>query len=113
VSLPIAGLLLLVTLRVATPYAAVAALTAAFFMVEINEGAFGAAIMNVARTDVAAAWGVLNTGGNAGGIIAQPLVGFLTNGGVWGGAFITGSVFALVAAGLWLWIDPARRAEVD
>ena len=57
--------------------------------------------------------GVLNTGGNAGGIIAQPLVGFLTNGGVWGGAFITGTVFALVAAGLWLWIDPARRAEVD
>ncbi len=113
VTLPIAGLLLLVTLQVATPYAAVAALTAAFFMVEINEGAFGAAIMNVARSDVAVAWGVLNTGGNAGGIIAQPLVGFLTNGGVWGGSFITGTVFALVAAGLWLWIDPARRAEVD
>jgi ABC-type dipeptide/oligopeptide/nickel transport system permease component len=34
-------------------------------------------------------------------------------GGVWGGAFITGTVFALVAAGLWLWIDPARRAEID
>ncbi len=113
VTLPIAGLLLLVTLRVATPYAAVVALTAAFFMVEINEGAFGAAIMNVARSDVAAAWGVLNTGGNAGGIIAQPLVGFLTNGGVWGGAFVTGTVLALVAAGLWLWIDPARRAAVD
>jgi sugar phosphate permease len=113
VTLPIAGLLLLVTLRVATPYGAVAALTVAFFMVEITEGAFGAAIMNVARADVAAAWGVMNTGGNAGGIIAQPLVGFLTNGGVWGGAFITGTVFALVAAGLWLWIDPARRAEID
>jgi MFS transporter, ACS family, glucarate transporter len=113
VTLPIAGLLLLVTLRVATPYAAVAALTVAFFMIEITEGAFGAAIMNVARADVAAAWGVMNTGGNAGGIIAQPLVGFLTNGGAWGGAFITGTVFALVAAGLWLWIDPGRRAEID
>ncbi len=113
VTLPIAGLLLLVTLRAATPHAAVVALTAAFFMVEINEGAFGAAIMNVARSDVAAAWGVLNTGGNAGGIIAQPLVGFLTNGGVWGGAFITGTVFALVAAGLWFLIDPERRAKVD
>jgi len=113
VTLPIAGLLLLLTLRVATPYSAVVALTAAFFMVEINEGEFGAAIMNVARSDVAAAWGVLNTGGNAGGIIAQPLVGFLTDGGAWGGAFITGTVFALVAAGLWLWVDPSRRAEVD
>jgi ACS family glucarate transporter-like MFS transporter len=113
VTLPIAGLLLLVTLRVATPYSAVAALTAAFFMVEINEGAFGAAIMSVARSNVAAAWGVLNTGGNAGGVIAQPLVGFLTNSGVWSGAFITGTVFSLMAAGLWLWIDPTRRATVD
>jgi MFS transporter, ACS family, glucarate transporter len=113
VTLPIAAFLLLVTLRAATPSAAVVALTVAFFMVEINEGAFGAAIMHVARSDVAAAWGILNTGGNAGGIIAQPLVGFLTNGGVWSGAFTTGTVFALAAAGLWFLIDPERRAKVD
>ena len=112
-TLPVAGLLLLVTIHVAMPSAAVLALTAAFFMVEINEGVYGAAIMRVARSDVAAAWGVLNTGGNAGGIITQPLVGFLTNGGVWGGAFITGTVFALVAAGLWLVIDPGHRAQLD
>ena len=62
---------------------------------------------------VAAAWGVFDTGGNAGGIITQPVVGFLTNGGVWRGAFITGTVFALVAAGLGLVIDPERRAELD
>jgi len=66
-ALPVAGILLLVTLRVATPYAAVATLAAAFFMVEITEGAYGAAVMQVARTDVAAAFGVLNTGGNVGG----------------------------------------------
>ena len=65
------------------------------------------------RADVAAAWGVANTGGNAGGIITQPLVGFLTNGGAWGGAFITGTVFASTAAALWLLIDPERPAEVD
>lgn len=113
VTLPAAGVLLLVTVRVATPYAAVAALFAAFFMVEINEGAYWAAMMRVARSDVAAASGVLNTGGNVGGIIAQPLVGFLTNSGAWGGAFMTGLVFALVAAGLWLLIDPERRVKVD
>src|SRR5450631_4158004 len=112
-TLPVAGVLLLVTLRVATPYAAVAALTVAFFMVEINEGAYGATMMHVARSDVAAATGVENMGGNMGGIITQPLVGFLTNGGMWDGAFITGTVFALVAALLWLLIDPERRAEID
>jgi ACS family glucarate transporter-like MFS transporter len=112
-ALPLAGLMLLVTLWVATPYVAVAALTVTFFMVEITEGAFGAAIMRVARADIATAWGIENTGGNVGGMITQPLVGFLTNGGIWGGAFVTGTVFALVGAGLWFFIDSERRAEVD
>jgi MFS transporter, ACS family, glucarate transporter len=112
-ALPVAGLMLLVTLWVATPYLAVAALTAVFFLIEITEGVFGAAIMRVARADIATAWGIANTGGNVGGMITQPLVGFLTNSGAWGGAFITGTVFASVAGGLWIFIDPERRAEVD
>jgi MFS transporter, ACS family, glucarate transporter len=109
-TLPIAGLLLLVTIHVATPYAAVLALTVAFFAVELTEGAYWAATMQVARADTAAATGVLNTGGNGGGIIAQPIVGLLSGLGAWNGAFITGTVFALVAAGLWLLIDASRPA---
>jgi sugar phosphate permease len=112
-ALPAAGLLLLMTLWVTTPYAAVATLAVAFFMIELTEGVFGAAVMHVARTDVAAAFGVLNTGGNVGGIIAQPIMGFLTNSGAWGSAFISGTVFAFVAAALWLMIDPERRAELE
>ncbi len=49
---PVAGLLLVVTIRAATPYAA-----------------------------VAAAIGIPYTGGYVAGIIAQPLVGILTNSG--------------------------------
>jgi MFS transporter, ACS family, glucarate transporter len=113
VALPGAGILLLVTLHVATSYAAVASLTAAFCMVELTEGAYGAAVMQVARRDVAAAFGVLNTGGNVGGIIAQPIMGFLTSTGSWSSAFISGTVFAWVAAALWFVIDSERRAEVE
>ena len=40
-------------------------------------------------------------------------MGFLTNSGVWGGAFISGTGFALVAAALWFTIDSGRRAELD
>ena len=69
--------------------------------------------MRVARSDIAAASGILNTGGNAGGIITHPIVGFLTSGGAWGGAFVTGTVLAVIAACLWLAIDPERRADVD
>lgn len=112
-ALPIAGFMLLVAVRVSIPSAAVLALAVAFFMVELTEGAYWASIMRVARADVAAASGILNTGGNVGGIITHPVVGFLTSGGAWGGAFVTGTVFALLAACLWLVIDPERRAEVD
>ena len=112
VTLPIAAALLLVTIQVTTPYAAVAALTVAFDAVEINEGAYWAATMRVARADTSAATGVLNTGGNSGGIITQPIVGALSGAGSWKGAFVTGAVLALVAAALWLWIDSDRQQRV-
>ena len=112
VSLPVAGALLLVTINVQTPYAAVGALAVAFWAVELNEGAYWAASMQVARADTAAATGVLNTGGNAGGIITQPVVGALTAIGAWNSAFITGTVFALVAAGTWLLIDADRQVKI-
>jgi MFS transporter, ACS family, glucarate transporter len=110
VTLPLAGALLLVTISVTTPYAAVIALGFAFGAVEVDEGAYWAATMRVARQDTGAATGVLNTGGNLGGIITQPIVGALSGVGSWNAAFVTGTVFALVAAGAWLLVDPDRRA---
>jgi ACS family glucarate transporter-like MFS transporter len=112
VSLPIAGALLLVTIHVETPYVAVAALSVAFWAVELNEGAYWAAAMRVARADTAAATGVLNTGGNAGGIIAQPVVGALSAVGAWNGAFVTGTVFALIAAITWLFVDADQQVKI-
>jgi ACS family glucarate transporter-like MFS transporter len=109
VTLPIAGALLLTAIHVATPYAAVAALAIAFCAIEINEGAYWAAAMRVARTDTAAATGVLNTGGNVGGIVTQPLVGALSAIGAWDSAFVTGAVCALVAAACWLLINSERQ----
>jgi hypothetical protein len=41
-------------------------------------------------------------------IITQPRVGFLANCGAWGGAFITGTVFALMVL-----VNPEHRTEVD
>jgi ACS family glucarate transporter-like MFS transporter len=109
VTLPIVAGLLLVTIQVTNPYAAVITLTAAFAAVEINEGAYWAATMRVAHADTGAATGVLNTGGNAGGIICQPIVAWLSGQGSWNAAFVTGTVFALVAAGLWLLVKADQR----
>ena len=57
-----------------------------------------------------AATGVLNTGGNVGGIVGTFLVGYLASRYGWGAAFATGIGFALASAALWLVIDVERRA---
>jgi ACS family glucarate transporter-like MFS transporter len=108
-SLPLAGMLLLVAIGVATPYAAVFALMATFFMIELNEGPYWATVMRVARADTGAATGVLNTGGNLAGIVSAPIVGALSGSGQWNLTFILGAAFAFVAAACWLLVDPERR----
>jgi ACS family glucarate transporter-like MFS transporter len=111
ISLPIVAVLLLVTISVATPWSAVLALAGAFAGVELNEGAYWAATMRVARADTGAAAGVLNTGGNAGGVLCQPVVALLSSAGCWGAAFATGAVLAVIAAVLWLLVDTDRVPE--
>jgi MFS transporter, ACS family, glucarate transporter len=108
-SLPAAGALLLLAVNVSNPYLAVVALALCYFAVELNEGPYWAAIMHVGRADSMAASGVLNTGGNAGGLIATPAVGYLSGHHAWSAAFEIGAVFALLSALAWLLVDPARQ----
>ena len=107
VSLPLGAVMLVAIPALGSVAIAVAALTVTFFAMEINEGPYWAATMNIARADTGAATGVLNTGGNVGGMICQPVVAALVAGGNWNLAWISGAVFALLAAVLWLF----TRAE--
>ena len=108
VALPLVGVLLLIAVGTANAYVAVAALTACFGFVEINEAAYWAASMAVGRSDSMAVGGVLNTGGTLGGIIGIPVIAYLSGRGAWGTAFAIGSVCAIAAALLWLGIDADR-----
>ncbi|MSV29348.1 MAG: MFS transporter [Bryobacterales bacterium] len=58
-----------------------------------------------------AATGVLNTGGNLGGVIGIPIVAYLSGHQAWTAAFAIGVAFALVAAVLWFFVDPTRGDE--
>jgi len=111
VALPASGLLLLVTVNLSNPYAAVAALALAYAIVELCEGPFWAATMFVARADTMSATGVLNTGGNAGGLICIPIVAYLSQHGQWTTAFVIGAVFSVAGAIAWLGIDADERFE--
>ena len=111
VSLPLAGLLLFAGVESSNPYLAVAALSLAFAATEITEAAYSAATIAVAREHTMAAWGVVGTGGNLGGVIGTPIVAILSAHHAWTAAFLTGTVAAIVSGLLWWWIDGGRPLQ--
>lgn len=110
--LPLAGILLLAVVYASNPLPAVAAMVFSFFATEVTEGPYWAAAMRSARADTMAATGVMNTGGNLGGVIGIPIVAYLSGHQAWSAAFAIGLVFALLAAGLWIFVDPTRGDSV-
>jgi ACS family glucarate transporter-like MFS transporter len=108
IALPIAGMLLLAAVHHSNPYVAVAALVVCFGLVELTEGTYWGGTMRIAEADSMAATGVLNTGGNLGGVIGIPIVAYLSGHGDWNLAFTVGVGFALVAAAAWFGIDASR-----
>lgn len=113
VALPLVAALLLIAVRAANAYVAVAALTACFGFVEINEAAYWTASMAVGRSDAMATGGVLNTGGTLGGIVGIPVVAYLSGRHAWGAAFAIGSACAIAAALLWLGIDAGESFTAE
>jgi ACS family glucarate transporter-like MFS transporter len=112
-ALPAAGILLLVVVNLANAYLALAALTLAYLVVELTEAAYWGGIMEVARADCMSASGVLNTGGNVGGLIGIPIVAHLSGGGHWSAAFAIGTLFALIGTLLWFGIDAGKVVAAE
>jgi ACS family glucarate transporter-like MFS transporter len=84
-------------------------LTVAFAGVELIEGPAWAAMMYIARADTMVATGVLNTGGNLGGLISIPVVAYMSGRHEWTATFILASAFAVLSGLIWLSIDATRQ----
>lgn len=111
ISLPLAGALLLISVSAANPYLAVVGLACCFGAVELNEGAYWGAAMTVGRGETMAVSGVMNTGGNLGGIIGIPIIGYLSGEHLWRAAFVVGAGFAVASALAWLGIKVDQPAD--
>jgi ACS family glucarate transporter-like MFS transporter len=109
ISLPSAGALLLLGVYAADVYIAVACFVLAYGMIEVNEGPYAAALMQIARADSMPGFGAVNTGGNLGGVVCYPILGYLSGRGEWNTAFAIGTGFCLVAAALWLLVRADQR----
>jgi len=110
-SLALTGAFLLLVALAPNAFWAVVALCGAFGFVEMTEASYWAATMRVCPSDTMASTGILNTGGNIGGIVATPLVAALSANGHWALTFMTGTGFALASAVLWFWVDVTRNED--
>jgi ACS family glucarate transporter-like MFS transporter len=108
VSLLAAAVLLFAGATAPDPYVAVVFLSLCFGCTQLTEGAYWAAAISIGNEHGAAAGGVMNTGGNVVGGIGAILVPVIAAAFGWVTALATGSVFALVGAGLWLLIEADR-----
>lgn len=88
---------------------AIALLSLCFAATQFTEGAYWAGAIFVAGRHTPAATGIMNTGGNLGGVISSPLIPVLVERVGWLAALATGSLFALLGAVLWLWIRTDRE----
>jgi ACS family glucarate transporter-like MFS transporter len=89
-------------------YVAVACLAASFLANQVTEAAYWAAGISIGGRHAGAACGVMNTGGNSAAFVNALLVPFTAQVFGWTAAIVTGTVFALLAAVLWIFIRADR-----
>ncbi len=102
VALPLVGVFLMLgALAESTPLAIVL-LTISFSLTQFSEGTFWAGTSFVSGKHTYTGTGILNTGGNLGGVVSAPLIPIFVGWFGWSGAISTGSIMAIVAGLLWL-----------
>lgn len=109
VALPSAALLLLIAVNTSHAHLAVVLLALCYGLVELTEGSYWGGAMSIGRGDSMMVCGVMNTGGNLGGIIGIPIVAYWSGHHRWDMAIWIGAVLALLSAIAWLGIDTDDR----
>jgi len=111
VGLLLVAVLLLVGLEVQHAYLAVALLSLCFGFTQFTEGSFWAASTYAAGPHTGTATGLMNTGGNLPGVLA-PIIGFSIDRIGWAPTIASGSVFAVIGAGLWMMVRLEKASAV-
>jgi MFS transporter, ACS family, glucarate transporter len=100
-ALVLVAVFLLAGIHAVNPYVAVGLLSLCFGFQQFTEGPFASAATYLGGPHASTAYGVINTGANAAGLLA-PVIGLLVDQVGWLVTLSSGSVFALISAGLWL-----------
>lgn len=92
---------------------AVACLALAFFAQQLTESAYWNSSIAIGNQLAGAAGGVLNTGGNAMGIVNALLVAWFAQAFGWPFAIASGAIFALIAGALLLFVRSDEPVRLD
>ncbi len=93
------------------PLVAVGAIALCFLFNQMTDGAFWSAAISVGGKHSAAVCGVMNTGGNAVGVVNALLVPYLAHALGWATALASGALFAFVGGLLWFLIRADETME--
>ena len=113
VGLTLAGIFIIAAGAAVSPHVAVIFLCLCLASQQFTDAAAWAAAMMVGGRHSAAACGVLNTGGNVVGGIGALLVPISARALGWPAALGIASLFALVGAIVWIWIEADRPARAE
>jgi ACS family glucarate transporter-like MFS transporter len=106
-----AGLFLLVGARVDNGYLAAAILAVCTALILGAEGAYWASANQISGKNAGFTGGLMNTGGNFGGVISPTLTPLIAEYFGWVHALDFAALTAVVAAVLWLWISPSKEVK--
>ena len=87
----------------------VALLSLAMGFATCSEGPFWAVAIEISGEHVGPACGILNTGGNLGGMLAPQLTPIIAAHFGWAGGLYFGSLMVLIGMLTWLLVDPTKR----
>ena len=73
--------------------------------------AFWAAVMSIAGRNSGTACGILNTGGNLGGMLAPLLTPWIASRAGWTWGLYFGSFMAIASAVLWIFVNPGQKVN--
>ena len=105
------GIFLILGAQTEDPVVAVIYLSLCFGFIEMTEGPYWSSINFVSRKRAQAAGGILNTGGNLGGVISTPLIPILVSKFGWMIALSRGAIFALIGTIFFLMIDYSEGSD--
>jgi MFS family permease len=113
VGLSLSAVLLVVAPNLTDPFAIAAVMCLSLGFASSSDGTFWASAIDAGGEHVGAAGGILNSGGNLGGVLAPFLTAYIASWLGWSWGLYAGALMVMIGACTWFFIGSKRTVETD